>query len=160
MSGSLVAPLVQWDIFPFPEPWFFGLTHSARFLGDRWRRICREAVEQHRVSELHAARDDVFAVFDRLIAFHKSYLGLLALQQEVMGETYHLRWPPEELVRELDELVKLQGEIFPRWQTQDDLYQLLIDQFTLPADKLDAIAAKHPPPQSWYDETDDPFSAD
>ena len=47
-----------------------------------------------------------------------------------------------------------------RWQTLDDLYQILIEKFTLPAAKLDEIAAKHPPPPSWFEGTDDPFSAD
>jgi hypothetical protein len=160
MAGSLAARVVEWDTFPFPEPWFFHPPHFARLLKDRWGQICREAAAERKVEELHAARGSVLSVFDRLIAFHKSYLALLDLQEELTGRNGHPRWPRQELVRATEELVGLRDEIFSRWQTRDDLYQILIEKFTPSAERQKDLAAKYPPPQSWYEETDDPFSAE
>jgi len=64
----------------------------------------------------------------------------------------------EELKEAANELKALHDELFPRWQTADDLHQLLVDKFSLAADKLRELAATHPPPTSWMEETIDPFS--
>ena len=66
----------------------------------------------------------------------------------------------EELARTLSELVQLRDEIFSNWHTADDLARILIEKFSLPAETLRELAAKTPPPQSWFEETTDPFSAD
>ena len=58
----------------------------------------------------------------------------------------------------MDEVRRLYDELFPRWQTRDDLAHLLIEKFSLPAEKLRQLSAKHPPPASWLEETADPFT--
>ena len=65
-----------------------------------------------------------------------------------------------ELTRAVAELRALYDTLFPRWQTAQDLHEILIKRFSLPAGNLRELAASHPPPASWLDETDDPFSAD
>ena len=64
------------------------------------------------------------------------------------------------LNRALDSLRSLRDELFPHWQSADDLCQILIGKLTLPAERLSELAVKHPPPASWFEETIDPFSAD
>jgi hypothetical protein len=66
----------------------------------------------------------------------------------------------EELSKAICELRKQYDALLVRWQTLDDLTQILIEKFSLPAEKLRELAAKYPPPQSWFEETADPFSAD
>ena len=67
-----------------------------------------------------------------------------------------------ELSRAVGEVEeKFYDELFLHfWQTEEDLHQIVIEQLSLPADKLRELAAKYPPPASWYEETADPFSAD
>jgi hypothetical protein len=82
---------------------------------------------------------------------------LTEVHQRVFGS--NRAWA-DELARAVDELRRLYDELFPRWQTREDLTGILIDKFSLPNVALIALAEKHPPPQSWYDETDDPFAAE
>ncbi|MCI0702195.1 MAG: hypothetical protein L0241_14015 [Planctomycetia bacterium] len=100
------------------------------------------------------------AVFDQLITFHKSYLGLLDLHARLTERDLSPHYARKELSQVIEELVKLRENIFSDWRTADDLANILVEKFSLPAEKLKELAAKYPPPQSWYEETTDPFSAD
>lgn len=158
MAGSLAGRLMDWDLLPFGEPWFFHGPRYSRLLKDRWEGLCREAAANRQLAELHAARGECEAVFDQLIAFHKSYLRLLDLQQQLTGRNGPPPWPRESLTRATEELVGLRDEIFSRWHTVEDLARMLVEKSSLPAEQLRELAAKHPPAQSWYDETTDPFA--
>ena len=160
MPGSLAGRLLDWDMFSFPEPWFFHPPRFARLLKERWEGICREAASTRRLGELHAARGDFLAVFDQLIAFHKTYMGLLTLQEQLTGRNGPPRGWREELTRSTEELVQLRDEIFSKWHTADDLAKMLVEKFSLSTARLKELAAKHPPPASWFEETGDPFSAE
>jgi len=160
MPNSLAERLLDWDMFPFPEPWFFHPPRFARLLGERWKDICQEAAASRRLNELHAAREDFLAVFNQLITFHKSYLGLLDLHGRLTDRDLSPRFARKELSQAIEELVALRESIFSNWRTADDLASILVEKFSLPAEKLKELAAKHPPPQSWFEETTDPFSAD
>jgi hypothetical protein len=157
---SLAAKLLDWEADPFPER---GSLHPRAFpssIKERWDEICRDAAASRRLPELHEARADFLSVFDQLIKFHESHLELLDLQNQLTGRNGFPRQPREELQRALDELKRLRDDIFSNWQSVDDLTRILIDKFSLSADKLREVAAKHPPPESWLNETADPFSAD
>lgn len=158
MAGSLAGRLVDWDMFPFEGPWFLHPSDLVTFLKDRWKGICREAVLSRRLEELHATRDDLLAVFKHLITLQKTHLRLLDLREQLMGRNGHPRWPREELERAVEELTRLKDDIFSNWHTADDLAEILVENFTLTSEQLRAYADRNPPPQSWYDETDDPFA--
>jgi hypothetical protein len=160
MAKALAGRLLEWDMFPFPEPLFFHSRHLPRLLKDRWDYLCREAATTRRVKELHAARPDLLAVLDQIITLHKSYLGLLDLHEQFTGRDGYPRELREDLTRAIEETIRLRDDIFSNWHTADDLARILIEKFSLPADKLREVAAKHPPPESWFEETADPFSAD
>jgi hypothetical protein len=63
----------------------------------------------------------------------------------------------ERLDEALKELERLQTGVFDRWQTLDDLEELAVAWFPLPAAKLEQVGPKYAPPQSWYDEEGKPF---
>lgn len=140
--------------FPFEEPWYFH-QRDARHLLDAWNHVCRRATETGSAEELHAARDDYQAF---LLAHLKILDGLLTLSTRFEGEHPHA-----EIARLLaptrERLQKHYDSLFPRWQTLEDLEAILLERVSLPSDQLKALAAKHPPPQSWYDEADAPPAA-
>jgi hypothetical protein len=184
MEGSIAGQLLDWDTFPFQAAGGAAIRRFPGLLEQQWEAICRDAASSGHLKELHAARGDLLTVFDQLLAFHKNYLGLLDLQERCTGRDTHRRerrrfllpsgGPERELtlsvahprelredvMKALDELTQLRDAIFSHWHTMDDLAKILIETFSLPANKLRELAIDHAPPASWAEETDDPFSAD
>ncbi len=56
-----------------------------------------------------------------------------------------------------DQVATHYNSLFPRWQTLDDLECILLAPLTPSKEQLDMIVANYPPPQSWFEETIDPF---
>lgn len=154
MLRELFRPRAMED---FPGPFACRARETAEELRADWERTARTAAENRRLNELHATRDDYRALLTGHLRLLEDYLDLTELHQRAFGPN---RVWMEELKRAVDELRKLHDELFPRWQTRDDLAQILIEKFSLPAEKLRELAAKHPPPASWLEETTDPFLAD
>jgi hypothetical protein len=156
----MVATILQ-DLFrtheldDFPGPFARRARQVALKLRELWNRTSREAAEGRRIEVLHAARDDYQSLLRGHLRLLEDYLTLAELHQRMMGADP--AWVVE-LTQAVDDLKNLYGELFPRWQTVEDLHQLLIEKFSLPADKLRELAAKNPPPASWVEETIDPFS--
>ena len=141
----------------FPGPFAVRARQVAEELRDQWERTSREAARTRTIDELHAARGEYHALLKGHLRLVEEYQALTEVHQRVFGS--NPAWA-EELKRAADELRKLYDELFPRWQSREDLTGILIDKFSLPNAALIALAEKHPPPQSWYDETDDPFAAE
>jgi hypothetical protein len=140
----------------FPGPFAVRARQVTRELRDQWERTCREAANTRKVEELHAARGEYHDLLKGHIRLLEEYQSLTKLHQHIFGS--NPAWA-EELTRAVGELRKLYDELFPRWRTLKDLYAILIEKFSLSQADLERIAAKNPPPQSWFDETDDPFVA-
>jgi hypothetical protein len=162
MAQSLAGRFLDSDRlpFPFPETWFVEQWPVAQVLRDRWDAICRETIRNGRIDELHAARDDIQAVFDRYIALFKDYVALLDLIERTTdrnGPLPHLR---ERISRETEELTLLYDEIFPKWQSVDDVAEMILAKHSLTQAELKIIAAANRPAQSWYEETIDPFAGE
>ena len=47
---------------------------------------------------------------------------------------------------------EFQRDVLDRWQTLDDLEEILLDPYRIPIDTLRDIAVKSRPPQSWFDD--------
>lgn len=135
--------------FFFREPWFL-----YRRAGQHWKRawqdVARRSLETGSGDELHTARGDYRAA---LLAHLKILDGLHVLAIQLND------FPPPEFG---DDLAAVRGELqshydslFPRWQTLDDLEAILLEQFSVPNERLTALAATHAPRQSWYDEPDE-----
>jgi hypothetical protein len=139
----------------FPGPFAHRARRVAEELRNTWDRTSCEAATNRRLGELHAARDDYHALLTGHLRLLEEYLTLTKLHQRTFGSNPACL---DELNRETAELKKLHDELFPRWHTEEDLHQILIERLALPADKLRELAASHPPSSSWAEETTDPFA--
>jgi hypothetical protein len=154
MLRELFHPRAMAD---FPGPFASRARQVVEELRQDWERTSREAAENRRIDELHAIREDYHSLLNGHLNLLEHYLTLAKLHHHLFGS--NPLWT-EELGRAISELTKLHDDLFPRWQTAQDLTQLLIEKFTLPSEKLRELVAKNPPPQSWYEETIDPFAAE
>lgn len=118
-------------------------------LAERRKQLFRGAALNRRIEELHAGRDeyrrsydDYIGVADRFRALADTVGSPLATEFEKVAEAVrHQR-----------------DELFNRWQTYDDLCEIVIEHIQPSAEQLQRLADKYPPPQSWYDEEFDPFA--
>jgi len=140
----------------FPGPFARRATAVSREIRDLWERTSREAAAQRTVEELHAARDAYRDLLRGHLKLLEDYIAVSELHDRHLGPSTQI----EELRRAAAGLRELHDELFPRWQSLDDLREILKRQLTLSPEKLNEIAAKHPPPQSWFEETIDPFTAE
>jgi hypothetical protein len=143
------------ELNDFPGPFARTARRVAGELRELWEATSRRAAESRRVEALHAARDDYHSLLLGHLRLMEDYLALAELHRRAMGASPE--WS-EELARAVGELKALYDGLFPRWQSADDLRHLLIEKFSLPADRLRALAASHPPPPPWAEETADPFA--
>ncbi|QJW96505.1 hypothetical protein [Frigoriglobus tundricola] len=141
----------------FPGPFAPRARKVSEELREMWERTSREAVSSRRLAELHAARDDYRALLEGHLRLLEDYLGLSEIHQRAFGS--NPIWVTE-LRRAVTELKGLHDELFPRWQTANDLHEMMVEKFSVPSDTLRELAAESPPPPSWAEETIDPFSAD
>lgn len=115
-----------------------------------WQRIIREPA-----GELHAARDQVVAEFEKLIDIARLTAGAMPKAEALAGGPL----PGSELLpaarQDLSRFVEL---VLTRWKTQEDLEELIVDTFELPEWLTKGPIPEHlRPPPSWYQETIDPF---
>ncbi len=140
----------------FPGPFAHRARQVARELRRLWERTSREVAIARKVPELHATRDEYEALLKGHLRLLEEYLALAELHDHILGPT---RARIDELRGAVRDLRQHYDELFPRWQTLEDLYSILNEKLSPSAEKLKSLAAQHPPPRSWYEETDDPFSS-
>lgn len=128
-----------------------GLRDLPEQLAERRKQQFGDAAEGRRLPELHAERDDYRRLYDRYVEAAEQHRELA----EAAGSPL-----AAEFGRVADEVRSQRDELFARWHTLDDLYRIVIELFTPSPERVAYLAAKYPPPQSWYDETDDPFTAE
>lgn len=158
MAAAMLRELFRpRDVQDFPGPFAHRARRLAAGLRADWDRTCRDAAASRRLPELHAARDEYHSLLKGHLRLLEDYLALTELHQRAFGP--NTAWV-EELGGAVEELRGLYDELFPRWQTADDLCQLVIEKSSPSAEKLRDVAARHAPPPSWFEETGDPFSAD
>lgn len=115
-----------------------------------WDRLRRSAVENG-LDALHAGREE----------YAKVYANYIATADQAVSLAAAMRLPDlPKLEQSRTELVRLRDQIFSKWHTEDDLAEMLLELVQLSHAELKAIAAAHPPPQSWYEETFDPFASE
>jgi hypothetical protein len=161
--GALPMTAMLYDLFQVPElddfPGGFArrAAHVVEELKRRWKETCADAAEKRKVPDLHATRGEYQALLKGHLRLLEDYLRVAELHRDAFGSS---PGRVEEMRRAADELRDFYDDLFPHWQTLDDLYAITIAMFSPSAERARLLAAKYPPPQSWLDETDDPFSSD
>jgi hypothetical protein len=119
----------------------------------RWEQL-RSAGWQGRAEEVHAAR----------AAFLKEVEGKIRLAGQARRGAELLvllagQPPPAapRLAEVEEELRRFQADVFERWQTLEDLEDLLAASFPLSGERLEALGKQHQAPPAWYSEEGKPF---
>lgn len=126
----------------------------ARDVSDAWDRVCQQATRSGSAEALHADRDDYQTY---LLAHLKILDGWLTLLNRFPHE-----YPPgfaQDFAGIREKLLKHYDSLFPRWQTLEDLEAILLERISIPNEQLKELAAKNPPPSSWYNEVDASIAA-
>lgn len=155
MVAAVVRELFEPDpFFHHPDPWFL-FERGRRQVVPAWDRVCAKTLRTGDAERLHAARDDYQAI---LLGYLKVLDGYQLLAGRFGDE---FPFPPQELADRLsetrEEIQKHYDSLFPRWQTLDDLENILLERITPSNAELKELAKRYPPPQSWYKETENPF---
>ena len=153
MSAVMMKDLVQ-PFGEYPASMFRDAAGFAARLRAQWERAIHDAALTRRLPELHKTRDEYRLMLEGHLRLREELRTVAAIHHHAMdleGE------PDGELDAALDGLRKFHDELFPRWDTYEDFCQMALEVVRIPASRLDEIARKHPPPQSWYDETINPF---
>jgi len=125
-----------------------GVANLAAHLAERKNLLFRETARSGGAEELHAGRDDYHRIYDDYIAVAERFQALAEAADSPLAADFG---------RVAGAVREQRDALFGRWGSFDDLCELLIEQIQPSAAQLRALAERSPPPQSWYDETDDPF---
>jgi hypothetical protein len=118
-----------------------------------WMR-CVQEVAAGRGAEVHAARSG----FEQRLRTHAEIVRRGVRLVRAANQVAEQPLPGSERLGEaLKELERLQTGVLDHWQSLDDLEELAVAWFPLPSAKLEQLAPKLAPPQSWYDEEGQPF---
>ncbi len=119
-----------------------------------WDQLCKKAYRDG-AEPLHAIRDKIELIW-RLRA--DSIRDVKAIGERV----FQLSGRAPTAWLHLDEAEKTVDRfsviVLDRWQSLEDLEDVLLARISIPNERLKKLAAQYPPPQSWYDETIDVFA--
>ena len=155
MVTAVVRELIEpFHFFHHPEPWFL-FERGRHHVVHAWNRVCSETLRTGDTERLHSAREDYQAVLTGYLKVLDGYLMLAGR----LGGNFDFPMPDggERLGKSRDEIQKHYDSLFPRWQTLDDLEGILLERITPSNAELKELAAKYPPPASWWEETENPF---
>jgi hypothetical protein len=118
-----------------------------------WREVCQAVVAGHTQtmqSQRESFQESVCFSLTLLRRAHQfaSNAAVLAGQ-----EVPHAG----DLTQGIAELQRMKERVCARWQTAEDLEDLVAEATALSAEVLDAVAAKYGFPQKWFDEDSNPF---
>ncbi len=114
-----------------------------------WGSLC-QTVYDGRAAQAHTQRDE----FEAGCKLRLSLLGRVftVLNAPPTSEVVEAEWA-NQILLQLGEAHKLFRKIFGAWKTQEDLEHLAAQDFPLGSRELKKIAASHPPPAAWYEQT-------
>ncbi len=124
----------------------------AQFAIEVWEATCRETLRTGDAEPLHAQRDQCEFFFKGELERIDDCLRIVAPREDREAIQSHAR-----LTALRDQLATKYNEPFPKWQTLDDLEDILLAPMQLSQERCIELAKRFPPPQSWYEEDFDPF---
>ncbi len=119
-----------------------------------WDGLCRLA-EAGRVESLHKAREWFLERVDGRIGLLREALQLAKSSAEMTGQDN----PKIPLIEQsLTDLEGFKADLFPKWNTLEDLENIILDRHSLTEEELRTVRATLPPFHAqWYAENDKPF---
>ena len=129
--------------------------HGVHLSLKLWEDLCEEALRTGDAAPLHAQRDSCESFLRG--GLENIDVCLRVTEGHADPATGVLR---VRLTALRDQLATKHGELFPKWQTVEDLEDILLAHITPNHEAFVELANRFPPPQSWYDETTDPFTAE
>jgi hypothetical protein len=143
----MVTPLLRELAGPFRPIIPF---EYAQDVSEAWERACRQATQSGSAEELHATRDDYQTALLAHLKILDGWLVLLSRFPHEYSSDFAAR-----MTSSRQQLQTHYDSLFPRWQTLDDLEEMLLERVSISNDRLKTLAAQYPPPQAWYDEPND-----
>ncbi len=125
----------------------------AQFAIEAWDATCRETLRTGDAEALHAQRDQCEAFFEGELERIDDCLRIVVPHEEREAIQSHAR-----LTALRDQLATKYNGLFPKWQTLDDLEEILLSFKIPPREVRIELAKRFPPPQAWYEEDSDPFT--
>ncbi len=128
---------------------FEKLVHGKIEEWEKWR----EQILQNGDSDaLHDCRNKIEAGLAYELGILDYCLAQAERQPEVLPADIQAR-----MLSLRDHLATHYNSLFPRWQTLEDLECILLAPLTPSKAHMDMLVANYPPPQSWFEESVDPF---
>ena len=114
---------------------------------EEWEKLRRQILQNGDSDALHDCRSKIEAGLKYELGILGDCLTRAERQPDVLSADIHAR-----MTSLRDQLATHYNSLFPKWQTVEDLEDILLAPLTPSNEQLKAYAAKNPPPQSWYDE--------
>ena len=118
-----------------------------------WEDLCKEALRTGDAAPLHDQHDSCESSFRSVLENIDVCLRVTEGHTDTATGVLRAR-----LTALRDQQATKYGELFPKWRTLEDLEDILLARMIPPLDVRIDLAKRFPPPQSWYDETEDPFA--
>jgi hypothetical protein len=126
---------------------------SVQLVINSWEALCHRAVTSCLAEELHTLRDECEWSFRQGIEGIDRSLSVLDRKEHPESIPMKVR-----LHALRDQLSTKYAELFPKWQTLEDLEEILLAALTVPNERLISWAKRNPTSaEDWYNAPDDAF---
>ena len=130
----------------------FSIGLAAR-LRPRWE-LYKQAGWKGQVEQVHARRRDLLRSFEARL---RQFAQAIRMASSAASLTSREVPGSERLPAAIQELTALKEEVFGKWNTLEDLEQILVETYPLSAEQFDSLAMKYCPPAEWYQQEEQPF---
>jgi len=118
-----------------------------------WRLICQEVLDG-RTGQAHSERDHFLRTFQEWHLLLAEARDLARFAERVTQRSLPEAAQAESEAAALEARLK---KLSARWQTAEDLEDIVAEGLAPSAEKLEAVRRKHGYPQAWYDDDSKPF---
>ena len=124
-----------------------------------WKAMIHTMILEKKIEQLYSSRKEYEEIVRDWISQLDEFINLLinAFGPHYNDDSIGVLGRAQKSRRTLADF---SNRIFQRWNTPDEFDDLLLDETAISPAVFDEFAKRFPPPQSWYDETDNPFEPD
>jgi hypothetical protein len=102
-------------------------------------------------NRVHALRGGLLRTFEARLRYLAEAIRLASVAADLTGRPVP---GSERLSGAIQALEALKNEVFGRWNTLEDLEQILVETHPLSAERFDSLARHYRAPQAWYEQED------